>query len=144
LSSISIGISVRVRVCIRICIRIGVSITSSSSSSGRILCDNKVTKSGFVKQVEHALAGSIKRGGLSLLAQGRNKTIDINIRVDERGDASQRLRHRESRVRAHILSIAVGIRVGVLFCGDVGNGGVDGVLPSTKISYDLVCGDKLN
>lgn len=112
--------------------------TASCSTTSRSLGSNKVTKASGLHEIKDTQAIGVERSALTLLAECRSFTVDIDIRVDERGNTTELRSGRERSVTADVLNVAVGERVGVLLSSNKANGGSNGISAASKLSDDLV------
>jgi hypothetical protein len=119
------------------------SVTASCSTTSCGLGNNEITETSLVKEVEDTQAISVERSALSLLAKRSNSAIDIDIRVDERSDATELRGNRERWVTTDVLSVATSKGVGVLLGSNESDGSSNGICASTKLGDDLVSTGKL-
>jgi hypothetical protein len=97
----------------------------------------------LVKEVEDTQAISVERSALSLLAERGDCAINIDIRVDKRGDTTELGSNRERGVTADVLGVATSEGVGVLLSSNESNCSSNGICASTKLGNDLVSTGKL-
>lgn len=112
--------------------------TASCSTTSRSLGSNKITKASGLHEIKDTQAIGVERSALTLLAECRSFTVDIDIRVDERGNTTELRSGRERSITTDVLDVVVGEGVGVLLSSNKANGGSNSISAASKLSDDLV------